>query len=744
MFCPEQRGNTAHFGELVAPSMKMDEASHEKKSPRPHQKEAVRDLVKALSASGSDVRAQGHMACGTGKTMVALWVAEAMQAERTLLAEPSLPLIAQNLKEWRENARGPTPEVLVVCSDQTVVRPNQDEVRVDLGDIPARVTNSPEEIAQFLKSKSARKILMSTYHSLPLLGKAMETRGTERFDIAIADEAHRTAAKEDGAFTIFHDPEAIRSKARLYLTATPKIYEGDSEVKISMDDESIFGKVAHSLPFSRAIELGLLTDYRLVVATLPENYAGKKGEPVSKEMRDAVAQLAVLRAIETYNLSKVVSFHNSVARAHAFAKSFEVTGAKYLKGRSIWAHGVDGTMPSRTRDDLLKLLSERPQNALSLISNCRCLTEGIDIPAIDGIVFFDPKRGEVDIVQAIGRAIRQSTSTNKDYGTIIVPLVVPENAESADFLDSTPYRYVAQIMRALRAHDDRFEVRTSDMLVEYASNQRGHRGSSESVIFNPEGLSTNLIERLSIKILKIGAGMRGSPLTEELIIRAAIQHFEKTGNWPTNNDSTSSIPLLPGDNWAAVSLALSRGYRGLESGKSLAKILGPTKKAFGSEIRTVGTPLTEQIIVEAAVEHFERTQKWPTQETVEDIPLLPGDNWTAINAAGYLGQRGLEKGRTLPRILAPIKAGYGTKIRNEGGALSEATIIEAAVQHFKKTGMWPSCNDRSSEIPLLPGSTWGTINSAGRQGNRGLGKGRLLTKILAPVKEHYRNNPDAR
>ena len=224
MVFPKQEGHVPNFGELQAPKRDMGGVPYEKKTPREHQQEAVKDIVNALNVPGDDVRTQAHMACGTGKTMVALWVAEKLKAQKTLLVEPSLALIAQNLKEWQANASGPPPEVLVICSDQTVVKPNEDEVKIDIRDIPARVTSNPEEVAQFLKSGSERKIVISTYHSLPVLGEAMKVQGTGRFDIAIADEAHRTASKEDGAFTLFHYQEVVPSRLRLYLTATPKIY----------------------------------------------------------------------------------------------------------------------------------------------------------------------------------------------------------------------------------------------------------------------------------------------------------------------------------------------------------------------------------------------------------------------------------------------------------------------------------------------------------------------------------------
>ena len=732
MVFPKQEGHVPNFGELQAPKRDMGGVPYEKKTPREHQQEAVKDIVNALNVPGDDVRTQAHMACGTGKTMVALWVAEKLQAQKTLLVEPSLALIAQNLKEWQANASGPPPEVLVICSDQTVVKPNEDEVKIDIRDIPARVTSNPEEVAQFLKSGSERKIVISTYHSLPVLGEAMKVQGTGRFDIAIADEAHRTASKEDGEFTLFHYQEVVPSRLRLYLTATPKIYEGESEQKISMDDESIFGKVSHSLPFSKAIELKLLSDYRLVVATLPNNYLEESKKQSPHEKKEAIKQLAVLKAIDKFKLSKVLSFHSTVDRAYKFAESVQETGPKYLSNRAIWAYGVDGRMPSSTRSDLLKLLAEQSKKTLSLISNCRCLTEGIDVPAIDGVIFFDPKKSGVDIVQAIGRAIRQSTATEKEYGTIVVPLVVPANIESADFLESSEFKHVAQVMRALRAHDDRFEVRIKEIIAGESFGNVGNGRVSELVNFDVEGLTQSFVESLSVKVLKIGAGINGVPLKEEKIIEAAIQQFDKTGKWPTLNDSTSEIPLLPGDNWKAINAAGQIGGRNLQIGRTLAVILKPIKLLNGSKV--MGGQLTVEKIVDAAIEHFEKTGKWPTAEDSKSkIPLLPGDNWTAINEASRRGGRNLQKCQTLAEILKPIKLLHGSNVK--GGQLTVEEIVNAAIEHFDKTGKWPTNKDAESKIPLLPGDNWKAIDAAGRRGGRNLQKCQTLAEILKPIKE---------
>jgi superfamily II DNA or RNA helicase len=729
--------NAHHYRELLAPASDLGGSSIERKSPLPHQQEAVRDLVKALCVPGSDVRTQANMACGSGKTMVALWVAEKLQAKKILLCEPSLALIAQTLKEWRANALGTRPDILVVCSDQTVVRPNRDEIKVDFSDLSAKVTSDPEEILRFLKNRSERKVLMSTYHSLHLVGQAMQKRGTGRFDLAIADEAHRTAAKKDGIFTLFHYQEVIRARARLYLTATPKIYQEDSKIAISMDDESIFGKVGHSLPFSKAIQRGLLADYRLVVATLPENYLGQTGALTLAEKREALAQLAFLKAAEKYQLSKVLTFHNSVARAYKFAESLEIHGPRFIPNKSIWAQAVDGRMPSSTRSKLLTMLAEKPSTELSLISNCRCLSEGVDVPAIDGVVFFDPRSDSIDIVQAIGRAIRRSTSTKKEFGTIIVPVVVPESVKNAEFLGDSEFKHIAQVMRALRAHDDRFEVRIKAVLSgDPESNHHNSRPRPEKLVdLDVSDLPTELLHILSAKVLRVGAGLLATPLSEDLIIKAAIAHYEDHGHWPSCE--TKQRPrLLPNDTWGALNAAGRLGLRNLPKGRTLAKILAPIKAEFGFKVLGTRGLLSEKIILKAAEHHYQETGKWPSAITPGRIPLLPDDTWKSIDGAGHSGSRGLGRGRTLARILRPLKVKNGSPVARRGGPLSEEKIILAAIDHKKKHGKWPT-SETKDKIPSLPNDTWRAINLAGSIGLRNLKKGRTLSTILAPIKEKY-------
>jgi hypothetical protein len=234
--------------------------------------------------------------------------------------------------------------------------------------------------------------------------------------------------------------------------------------------------------------------------------------------------------------------------------------------------------------------------------------------------------------------------------------------------------------------------------------------------------------------LVVPDGRRKENLTEEAIQAAAVEHFEKTGKWPSIT-SKCEIPLLPGDTWGAIYQAGYAGTRGLEKGRTIARILAPIKEQFGSKVKIEGGLLTEEIIIRAAIAHYEEIGKWPSRKSTSQIPLIPGDSWSAIDGAGRIGGRGLERRRTLAIILESTKKEYGSNIR--GSTLSEEVIIKAAISQFENTGKWPAADDETSVIPLLPGNTWKNINAAGYHGYRNLGKGRTLKRILKPVKIQY-------
>ena len=700
-----------------------------KKTPLPHQKGAIKDSLKVLERQGSDIRAQTHMACGTGKTLVGLWVSQKL-GDRTLLCEPSLALIAQNLKEWRANYRGSTPDILVVCSDKTTVSIGQDQIHVRPEDLEAKVTTDASEVKAFLKDTSRPKLLLSTYHSLPVLADSMRDRRVLPFSCAVIDEAHRTASVRENDFSLVHYQEAIRSRTRFYLTATPKIFDvrSDSDgerVTTSMDNQDIFGPVSHSLTFSAAIQLGLLSDYRLVVATLTEESLSMK-RATQKLSHETLSQLAVLRAIEKYDLSKLLSYHSSVARSYNFANSIGEIASSYLPSSRLWSHGVDGGMPTSVRSALLDALKHNSRKQISIISNCRCLTEGIDVPALDGIVFADPKKSEIDVVQAIGRVIRRGPVDK--IGTIIVPLVVPSDVDTSDYLErSSVFKPVAQVLRALKAHDDRFEVRMRASLLKRPdeNKRRGripsHVKGGEVDLFGLENLLPEVAKKITAKTLKIGFGLKRDPLSEKQIIEAAKEYYAKYRKWP-NQHSEEPVPGLPNDSWNSIDAAGFQGLRGLEPGRTLSVI---TKHLKNEQL------LSEEIIIKAANAYFKKWGEWPNRRSLNPVPGLPNESWAGIESTCHHGYRGLKKGRTLSKILAPH-----TGKTNRGAPLTEDIIVKAAKAYFKIHKRWPSQNS-PEPVPGMPGNSWDAINSAGHKGLRGLLKGRTIAAITAPLKNAH-------
>ncbi|MCO6431602.1 MAG: DEAD/DEAH box helicase family protein [Deltaproteobacteria bacterium] len=691
------------------------------KSPRPHQADAVQDIVATLSRRGEDLRTQCIMACGTGKTLVGYWAADKL-GQRTLLCEPTLNLIRQNLIEWKgaEKRRSGT-EYLVVCSDETTVRINQDESIVRPEDLPARVTNDPREIRAFLADTSTPKRLLSTYHSLPLVAQAMKSPKVPRFDCSVADEAHRTATREESVFGLIHDPRAIKSRTRLYLTATPKVFIGDAESVYSMDDERTYGKVSHRLPFSKAIERGLLTDYQVVVGAISEREMAQLERLGinDRELKAAVAELAFLRAAEKYHLSKVLTFHSSVRKAHDLADRIEYSAKAFIPKRPVWVHAVDGKMPTATRSHLLTLLGEQPSRTLSVISNCRCLTEGVDVPAIDGVVFFEPRKDEIDIVQAVGRAMRNAP--DKKIGTILIPVVIPEGADAETVLARSEYRKVAQVLRALRAHDDRVEAYCRAKLSKGKGKSGGCPGDYPEIHIDIGSLPEFVRKSLTTKV--ISTGVRGTLLTEEGIIKAAREFYRKYGSLPTQR-TKEEVPGMPGESWISIYVATKEGHRGLQKGRTMTEILTPLAKELGLD-----NTLTVDLIIEAARNYYQRNNRLPHTASTEKVPEIPGSTWNAIHLAAYLGYRGFEKGGSLFSILEPLRLELGLD-----RSLSDETIIAAAREFYVLHKKLPSATSKE-EVPGRPGDSWKAIDAAASAGTRGLPKGRSLPQILAPLRE---------
>jgi superfamily II DNA or RNA helicase len=438
-----------------------------RKRPRPHQRRAVADCVTGLAATD---RGQLVMACGTGKTLVAPFLTDRMGAKRVLVLVPSLSLLGQTLREW---ASATGFDYLAVCSDETVTRDEQDAVVASTSELGIPVTTDPERIARFLRRRREETmVVFSTYQSSPQIAAAQAGR-VPAFDLVVADEAHRCAGPQAGVFATVLDAAKIKARKRLFMTATPRYFTGrvkreaseaDWEVA-SMDEEAQFGPVFHRLTFGQAIDQELLADYRVVVVGVTDSEAldlASRGAFVTHDgqavtdARTLARQIGLLRAMAKHDLRRIVTFHSRIEYATRFASSLPGTSA-WLPARRrpsgrLWTDHVSGKMTAGERDARLRRLRGVGSDERGVLTNARCLTEGVDVPTLDGVAFIDPRRSQVDVVQAVGRAIRKAE--DKALGYIVVPVLVDADSDPGEAIEASEFDRVWEVLRGLRDHDD--------------------------------------------------------------------------------------------------------------------------------------------------------------------------------------------------------------------------------------------------------------------------------------------------
>lgn len=472
-----------------------------KKKPRYYQKEVIE---KALTYFKENDRGQLIMAPGTGKTFTSLKVAEAMAKESdkeqyvVLYLVPSIQLLTQTLRGWN-NDTDMTMSSMAVTSDRNASRSSvkQDEsnIQIKASDIGYPATTSPEKVLNnyrelMRKPKKDLLVVFGTYQSIDVLGKAQK-EGFPEFDLIIADEAHRTTGakalgEEDSSFTKVHSNSNVKGYKRLYQTATPKLYgtearkkaESNSILVSSMDDENLYGKVFYRLGFGDAISHDILTDYKLMVLAVDETVVQKDMQKSLSDPENGLNIDDVGRIIGVWNgmikresftdkvsgepMKRAIAFSRTIKDSQRLSEQFENVVNDYLdsdKGYSVNVRHVDGSMNALQKNEALDWLAsdDIPEDSARILSNVRFLTEGIDVPNLDAIVFLSPRKSQVDIVQAVGRIIRKSEG--KEYGYIILPIVVPAGETPETILDNNKsYDVVWQVLNALRSVDERFEA----------------------------------------------------------------------------------------------------------------------------------------------------------------------------------------------------------------------------------------------------------------------------------------------
>ncbi len=398
--------------------------------PLPHQKAAVTAAVAGLRKHG---RGQVIMACGTGKTLVGAEVVQQMRAQTVVVFVPSIALVAQLLDVYRQHM--PRNQYLAVCSDKSI---GFDETVVDLDSFSCPVTTDRKAIRAFLEARGAgRKFVICTYHSAPLL------KGCQ-FDLGVFDEAHRTAGKVDRAFSFALRDVNTKIARRLFMTATPRHCEIDESTHeapvFSMDDPKVYGPVFYSLSFRKAIDLGLICDYRIVVATINESPIRDR-QATTKDV-----QVALRRAMQKYGTRSAFTFHSTIAGATKFAAAWGRAGVH-----------INGAMSSRERETRFAAF-RRAESAI--LTNVRCLGEGVDAPAVDMVGFLTRKRSPIDIVQAVGRALRLHPGNPRKRAIIFVPLfwaVGSEDTEAA--VHRARFSDIWAVLQAMREQDSVLDAR---------------------------------------------------------------------------------------------------------------------------------------------------------------------------------------------------------------------------------------------------------------------------------------------
>jgi predicted helicase len=463
-----------------------------KKTPFPHQLEAI-EAAKAHFASAD--RGKMIMACGTGKTFTSLQIVQEMTPKggTVLFLVPSLALLSQTLKEWKREASVDF-RAYAVCSDTKLSKQaSTEDTRV--ADLAYPSTTNVEKLASHFKKGTDAEltVIFSTYQSIEVVAAAQK-KGLPEFDLIICDEAHRTTGvvldgEDESNFVRVHDNNFIKGSKRLYMTATPRIYSDSSKAKaeeakavpVSMDNEEQYGQEFHRLNFGNAVSRGLLSDYKVLVLTVSETQVSKSLQKILTDGDELKLQDAI-KIVGCYNglrkrstnpedflvdktpMRTAVAFSRSIKDSKRIAELFGTVTkalndeAKEKDGLIAEADHVDGTFNVMARNERLDWLKDtKTENTVRVLSNARCLSEGVDVPALDAVLFLNPRDSQVDVVQSVGRVMRKADG--KQYGYVILPIAVPAGKSAEEALaDNKNYKVVWQVLQALRAHDERFDA----------------------------------------------------------------------------------------------------------------------------------------------------------------------------------------------------------------------------------------------------------------------------------------------
>lgn len=591
------------------------------------------------------------MACGTGKTFTSLKIAERETGNSglVLFLVPSIALLGQTLRSWSEQATKPIHAVCI-CSDGQVsrqeIRNNEGAVSVlDLA-LPAStdtryIVNQLETIRRL--QQEGMTVVFSTYQSIEVISKAqaeilIRTNGEYGvFDLIICDEAHRTTGvslkgQEESAFVKVHDNEFLQAKRRIYMTATPRLYTDEARKKAeekevvlcSMHDVSMYGDEIYRIGFGEAVEKQLLTDYKVLIlavgdkditpalqkvisqedGTISVDDAAKFVGCINALSKRVLGDEGLIKAADPLPMRRAVAFCSTIKDSKTAAKTFSDCKDAYMEGVSdedkkqmvdVVAHHVDGTMSATRRDEELMWLKAQPDNdkECRMLTNARCLSEGVDVPSLDAVVFVSPKNSQVDVVQSVGRVMRRSEG--KKYGYIIIPVVIPENVEGDEVLSKhANFKVVWTVLNALRAHDDRFNAEVNK--IEFSKRKPQH------IIFGGVGNSN---DDDSTDGSLTSANQNTSNAAMSMAQQLSLQ-FEDLQNVFYAKMVTKVGSKRYWEQWAKDIAKIAEGH--IERIKKLISDEGKHKRAFNQLMhglrKNINPNLTEQEAIEMLSQHI--------------------------------------------------------------------------------------------------------------------------------------------
>ncbi|MCO6521488.1 MAG: DEAD/DEAH box helicase [Snodgrassella sp.] len=550
----------------------------DKKELRNHQQRALAAVEKGLATAE---RGKLIMACGTGKTFTSLKIAEKLagKGKRVLFMVPSLSLLSQTLTEWTQQSTT-LLHSFAVCSDSTTGKKknnNDDEVQLLTHELSFPATTDAQRLAEEMRKRHDNdhmSVVFATYHSIDVIHKA-QLAGLESFDLIICDEAHRTTGTtfgndDESSFVKVHNNKYIVASKRLYMTATPRIYantakasaEKDNVTLCSMDDEQLYGKELFVINFSEAVQQGLLVDYKVIVLSIEEKHVSQRLQELLSspdndlKVDDAAKIIGCWKALSKFgSYLDMQDDPEPMRRAVAFCRVIEPTargksGSHKVSSKTIAdnfqhvveayqsqekdlacnralqltceAEHIDGSMNASEKEDKIDWLKANiAGNHCRILSNVRCLSEGVDVPALDAVMFLSPRNSQVDVVQSVGRVMRKAEGKKRGY--VILPVVIPAGMEPHEALnDNKTYKVVWQVLQALRAHDDTFESMINKMQFDGADK------SKMEVIVITDKLNKRQRKTAGISNENAGRGKHsiGTPETPPQISEQLDLHFK--------------------------------------------------------------------------------------------------------------------------------------------------------------------------------------------------------------------------